>query len=650
MGFKYYLTTPIYYVNDEPHLGHAYTTVAADALARYMRLRGGDVLFLTGTDEHGQKVERAARERGEHPKQLADRMVDRFQALWRRLQISNDDFIRTTEERHRQAATLLFQTIQQHGDIYKGEYEGWYCTPCESFIPEGQMEEERTCPDCGRATERLKEESYFFAMSRYQGALLQHLEENPAFIQPESRRNEIVSFVQRGLRDLSISRTSFSWGIPIPGDSRHVMYVWVDALTNYLTAAGYGSDPERFRHYWPADVHLIGKDILRFHAVYWPTLLMAAHLPLPRQVFAHGWWTVEGKKMSKSVRNVVEPNRLLDEFGVDAFRYFLLREVPFGLDGDFSRSALISRINGDLANDLGNLFSRVLTMIERYLGGVLSRPRSGSGPLSDRARAMVGEVRELMECLSFHRALGRIWDFIADMNRFVDEKAPWLLARERDKREELETVLYDLAEGLRLTSLHLFPFMPETARKMWKQLGISSRWEDQVGEASWQWGQLSDGVRVAKAEALFPRLQKEKEKRIATARAEAAPPPAPVLPEPAPPSPRAGSHTLVSLEEFCRLDLRVAHIMAAYPIPGSKKLIRLEVDLGGETRTLVAGIGQTHQPERLQGRKVVIVANLAPAKLMGIESQGMILAASGDGGQPVLIVPETDVPPGAKVR
>jgi methionyl-tRNA synthetase len=644
MAFRYYLTTPIYYVNDEPHLGHAYTTVAADALARYMRLRGGDVFFLTGTDEHGQKVERAARERGERPIELADRMVDRFQALWKRLGISNDDFIRTTEDRHKRAVQLFFQKIQEKGDIYKGTYEGWYCTPCETFIPETQMEEGNICPDCGRPTERLKEESYFFRMSKYQKALLDHIEKHPDFIQPVTRRNEIVSFVERGLKDLSISRTSFSWGIPVPGDPKHVMYVWVDALANYITAAGYGADAERFVRYWPANLHLIGKDILRFHAVYWPTLLMAANLPVPERVFGHGWWTVEGRKMSKSVRNVVEPNRLMDEFGVDAFRYFLLREVPFGLDGDFSRSALIGRINGDLANDLGNLFSRVLAMVERYEKSMVAGPKADA-PLALQAEEMTQQVRGLMEGLAFHRALGRIWDFIGEMNRYVDEKAPWILARDEDKRGELQGVLFDLVEGLRIVALHLAAFMPGTARVMWSQLGLSGSPEQCVGEDLLRWG-VEPAVReIRRGDSLFPRIEKE------------------VAPVGAGENQRAGEEGAgsaesgsgkgrekISIEEFGRLELRVALVLSAESIKGSKKLIKLEVDLGEERRTLLAGIAQTHRPEDLLGKKVIVVANLQPAKLMGIESQGMVLAAVADEKNIVLVVPEKDIPPGTRVK
>ena len=505
MAKRFYITTPIYYVNDVPHIGHAYTTLACDALARYKRARGYEVFFLTGTDEHGQKVEKAAQAKGETPLELADRVMKRFQALWEKLGVSHTDFIRTSQERHKKGVRHLFEKIQAAGDIYLGEYEDWYCTPCETFWTETQLMD-GNCPDCGRPTEKLKEASYFFRMSKYQEQLLAHIEANPDFIQPKSRRNEILSFIREGLRDLSISRTSFSWGIPVPGDEKHVIYVWFDALTNYISALGYPNDPEgNFGKFWPCDVHVIGKDILRFHTVYWPTFLMAAGVPLPKKVFAHGWWTVEGQKMSKSLANVVEPNMLIDKYGVDAIRYFLLREVPFGLDGDFSHAALVHRINSDLANDLGNLVSRSTAMLNKYFGGTL--PAAGQVTETDlalqqRFAAAFAQVDAQMSELAFNKALQAIWEVVGAANKYIDDTAPWTLAKDPAQGERLATVMYTLLEAVRLIGLLVTPFMPDTGAKIAAILG-----QTEPGNSAW--GGLWAGTAIAKAEPLFPRIETE---------------------------------------------------------------------------------------------------------------------------------------------
>ncbi|MFQ5328882.1 MAG: methionine--tRNA ligase [Thermodesulfobacteriota bacterium] len=511
---KFYVTTPIYYVNDVPHIGHAYTTVATDVIARYRRLKGDDVLFLTGTDEHGQKVEKSAEAAGLQPIELADQVVERFRGLWEKLNISNNDFIRTTEERHREAVHHIWQVVKEGGDIYLGSYEDWYCTPCETFWTEKQLLNGK-CPDCKREVDRLQEPSYFFRMSKYQDRLLKHIEENPGFIQPESRRNEILNFVRDGLRDLSISRTTFEWGIHVPDDEEHVVYVWFDALTNYLTAAGYPGDMP----HWPADIHLIGKDILRFHAVYWPTFLMAAGLPLPKRVFAHGWWTVEGEKMSKSVGNVVDPNEMVDRFGLDQFRYFLMAGVPFGSDGDFSIKSFIERINSNLANDLGNLLSRTLAMIDKYFEGkipTLPEDVWRAGGAVDTAREV--QLRQLveegtgndydasMEGLRFSLALGKVWDVIGDANRSIEDTAPWNLWKEK-KLVKLSVTLYTLAESLRIVAVYLYPFIPHSAQEMWRQLGVEGEISDTTLDEAVRWGGLKEGGAIARGKPLFPKVE-----------------------------------------------------------------------------------------------------------------------------------------------
>jgi len=505
----FYVTTPIYYVNDVPHIGHAYTTLAADVLARYKRLKGFDVFFLTGTDEHGQKVEKAANTAGETPLELADRVMKRFQSLWEKLGISNTDFIRTTQERHKKGAASMFEKVMQQGDIYLGEYEDWYCTPCETFWTETQLIDYK-CPDCNRPTEKLKEESYFFRMSKYQEQLLAHIEANPDFIQPKSRRNEILSFVKEGLRDLSVSRTTFQWGIPVPGNEKHVIYVWFDALTNYLTALGYPAEGGDVAKFWPVDVQLIGKDILRFHTVYWPTFLMAAGLPIPKKVFAHGWWTVEGQKMSKSLQNVVEPNMLIEKYGVDAVRYFLLREVPFGLDGDFSHAALVNRINSDLANDLGNLLNRSTAMLGKYFGGVLEAPAEETAldaALREKTVDMVQQVNQQLEELAFSKALQSIWEVISAGNKYIDETAPWTLAKDPALKGRLGTVMYYMLESQRVVHSLLSAFMPKTAEKALGYLGVT----EAPDEKSLCWGGLKPGTAIARAEALFPRIEEKGE-------------------------------------------------------------------------------------------------------------------------------------------
>ncbi len=643
-----YITTPIYYVNDVPHLGHAYTTLAADVLARHHRLRGREVFFLTGTDEHGQKVERSAAEQGLKPIELADRTVERFKAVWEALHISNDDFIRTTEPRHRRAVEEIFRRINEAGDIYMGEYEGLYCVPCETFWTDLQVGEEGGCPSCGRALERLREKSYFFRMSSYEKRLLEHIDTHPEFIQPESRRNEVLSFVRQGLKDLSISRTTFDWGLPVPTDPSHVLYVWFDALTNYLTAPGFGDDPERFEGIWPADIHLIGKDILRFHAVYWPTFLMAAGLPLPRTVYGHGWWTVEGRKMSKSLRNVVDPLWLIETYGVDAVRYFLLREVPFGADGDFSHAAFIRRLNAELANDLGNLLSRTVAMIQKYCDGIVPEP-SGETPLEEALRERADEVMAaqdgfMAEC-AFQKALINIFGLVGAVNKYIDETAPFKLAKRETDRPRRQTVLYTLAEVIRLLGLLIEPYMPTTAGKIGCQLGVPALDAGRTFAETARWGGTAAGQTTFAGPKLFPRIEEEHAvaiQREVVRLAEA---------EEAPPEEERRQVEEITIEEFQRITLRTARIISAEPVPKAKKLLKLIVDIGGgEERQLVAGIAQDYTPEALVGKSVVVLTNLKPASIMGVESQGMVLAGESPEGKVVLATFDEPLEPGCVVK
>ncbi len=507
MGEVFYITTPIYYVNDVPHIGTAYTTLAADVIARYHRLKGREVFFLTGTDEHGQKVAQAAAERHESPQAWADEMVSHFKENWELLNISNDDFIRTTQNRHTQVAQLFIERLKESDDVYLGAYEGWYCVHDESFLLSSQLKE-GACPDCNRPVEWVKEENYFFRLSKYADAVLKHIEENPEFVQPESRRNEVVSFIRSGLADQSISRTSFTWGIPLPFDARHVMYVWFDALLNYISAIDFGSDSKRFESVWPADWHLVGKEILRFHAVIWPAMLMAAGLPLPKRIFAHGWLTVEGQKMSKSLGNVVRPRDLVDEFGVDAYRYYFMREFSFGVDGNFSRRTMLRRYNAELANDLGNLESRVLTMVHKYRGGTAPEPGvpdREEDTLAERSEALYRSLDSRLADLSFNEALTEVWEFVHAVNRYVDVSAPWALAKDETKAPELDRVLYNSLEGLRQIALFIAPFMPGTAEKIYERLGLEAISGSRLPDSG-TWGGLPPGSSTTRAEALFPRM------------------------------------------------------------------------------------------------------------------------------------------------
>ncbi len=648
----FYITTPIYYPSDNLHIGHAYTTVAADCMSRFKRLQGYDVFYLTGTDEHGQKIEKVARANQQEPIEYVDGIVTNIKKLWDKLLITHTDFIRTTEKRHEEVVQALFKKVYEQGDIYISEYEGWYCTPCETFFTERQLAEGK-CPDCHREVELLKEESYFIKMGKYAEQLLKHIEENPGFIQPESRRNEVVNFIKSGLEDLCVSRTTFKWGIPVPFNSKHVVYVWFDALINYLSGIGYGEDAALYKKYWPADVHLMAKDILRFHAIIWPIMLMAAGIPLPKQVFAHGWILLEGGKMSKSKGNVVDPVILVDRYGVDAVRYYLLKELSFGQDGQYSEDMLVNRINSDLANDLGNLVSRTAAMIIKYFDGQIPAPQVGAAVDDDLIKA-AGEAylqaTEKLEKLDFANYVSSTFKLVSRANKYIDETEPWSLAKDEAQKERLATVMYNLVESIRIAVILLTPAMPTLPVRCNEQIPLFSDLDNINWDEAGKWGLSKSDLKVVKGNALYPRIDvKDREEKIVSEETQ------PVVTaekeeEKAVKPVEQPESDYITIDDFAKVELKVAEVIACEKMEKADKLLILKVKIGEEERTIVSGIAQHYAPEDLVGKKVVVVANLKPTKLRGTLSQGMILAASDKGDNLVEVLTVDNISSGNRVK